>query len=163
MDKPLSLNSLTFSDDKGNRIVTEDYFITFRNDDAMEAFIQDRWDYWKRTLDMGLLFAQDSCETLDELNIRKTVRLVAKYFKVDYKGAISRSRKHEYIEVRRMAIAICLSRHTLLTTVGKAMNMHHATVIHHRDTFKNLCETDDKYKQDFDLVENYVGTQMKMG
>ncbi len=168
MSKPISLNSLTFSDTKGNPIIVKDYFTTFHGEDAdvhLENFIQDEYLYMqlvlKRTPE-NLKLAQDSGETLDELEVRKTVRLIAKYRGVDYKGVTSRSRKTEYIEVRRMAIALCVERNTRITTIAKAMKLHHANVIHHRDTFKNLCETEQKYKDEFEEASDYVATFMKL-
>ena len=42
-ERPIVLNSLRFSDKKGNFIVREGYDLVFNNYKAVEIFIQDRY------------------------------------------------------------------------------------------------------------------------
>ena len=161
MSKPLSLNSITFSDSKGNAVITEDYYITFSGDEAMEKFIQDRYRYWKELLTMDLVIAQDSCETLVELDVRKTLRLLCKCFKVDYKGARSKSRETKYVEVRRFTMVICRKRSTNLSVIGKSLGLDHSNIVHHLHKFDSLFETEQNVRDDFKKAEDYIVKYMK--
>lgn len=162
MSKPLSLNGITFSDSKGIMVLTEDYYITFGGDEVMERFIQDRYKYWKELLNMDLVIAQDSCETLVELDVRKTLRLLCRCFKVDYRGARSDSRETKYVEVRRITMVICRKRGTNLSVIAKALRLkQHGTVSHHIDKFWALHETESKERADFIEAEKYIIKHMK--
>jgi len=151
MDIPITLNSLTFSDEKGNMVVQESYGLIFNNIKTVEIFIQERYKYWKNTLNRKLVLAPDHNETIDELGIRRVFELTAEAYGLKPDAIFSRSRKAPLIEARRFAIAICFEVGQSLTNIKNAVGYSHANVIHHRDKFNELCENEYGY------LDKYLG------
>jgi len=156
--KPRILNGLTFSDKSGRVLVKEDYFIVFTEDKDLEAFIQDRYAYYKRILRKELFMAQDDNETVDELGIRKIFELTGDF--LGLKGILTDSRKGSLVEARRHAIGICVERHQLLTTIGKAIGQTHSNIIYHRDRFNWLCEHEVGYLDRYIEINEFVLTTL---
>jgi len=155
--KPISLNGLRFSDKRGNFIVSEDHFLTFKNIPLLEKFIHDRLQYWKTILEMdNLQVMQDQSETLGEIEVNKIMRLVANGLGYDFALALTKTNKREAVEVRRLTIKICLERKMRVTSISRALGMPHDLIIYHRNKFKDLCESDKKYHDKYIEIEDYV-------
>lgn len=159
-NRPVTLNSLVFSDTKGNMVVKEEYLIAFDNYSSMELFIQDRYKYFKSVLNKELVMAPDNNETLKESEIKKVLELVCKFRGVNHLRAASRSRKDDYIECRRIAINICYDRHMQKTTIGKAYKLSHSNVLHHINKLNALCEVDRKYAIEYEKADEYVTSKL---
>lgn len=160
MKNLISLNSLKFSDSKGKFILKEDYLITFSNDEALEKFIQSRYKYWCEVLGIKLTIAPDKIQTLHEIEIKKVFKLVARYCGVLYSDMTGPSRKREYIDAKRIAINICLQRGVKKWTIAKAIQIHHATVLHHQRAFADLVTFDKKLMTKYNLIEEFVFENM---
>ncbi len=155
-DRPVSLNSLIFSDKKGKSIVTEDYDLTFADKNYCELFIQDRYEYWKAVLEIDLVIAEDKNDTLKEIETQNILELVCKYTGVDYLQARSKSQKRKHVEARRFAMAISLGRKVNKSTIGRALGLDHATVLHHLTQLDNLCKFDAEERRQYMDLEDYV-------
>ena len=155
-NRPISLNSLVFSDKKGNSIVTEDYDMTFANLTYCELFIQERYRYWRDVLGIDLVIAEDKNETMKEIETQKVLEIVCERMGVDYLKARSKSQKREFVESRRFAMAISFGRKVNKSTIAKALGLDHATVLHHLKQLHNLCEFDRDEKKQFIDLEDYV-------
>lgn len=146
-----------FSDKKGNSIVTEDYNLTFSNHNYCELFIQERYRYWKSVLGIELSIAEDSNDTLKEVETLKVLELVCEEIGVDYLHARSKSQKSEFVEARRFAINISWGRKVNKSTIGRALGIGHDTIIYHIKELTNLCKYDAIYrKQYLDLSESVM-------
>ena len=161
MSKPITLNGLTFSDSKGNPIVVENHFITFYDVYDLEAFIQDRFKYYRGLIGREMAMAPDMNETLFTIEVNKVFKLTAQYFHLTYGQLFGKSRKGEIIEARRMAMAICYNRKVQKTVIAKSINMNHATIIHHLKVFENLIETDKSVYETYLGLEEFVLTQLQ--
>jgi len=142
-ERPLSLNGLRFSDDRGKFVVGEDHFITFRDKETLERYINDRLRFWQLVLDMELQFMQDCSETLEEIEVYKVLKLVASKLGVPFDKAISDSTK-DAVDVRRLTIKICSERKVRVTSIAKGLGISHDLVIYHRKKFADLCYSDKK-------------------
>jgi len=168
--KPVSLNSLRFSDKNGATIVREDYAISFVDHEAMEKFIQNRHRFWTELYGTDLLIAPHSNETIQEIEIKKVFKLVAKHLKLSYLDVVSRSRKAKYIEARRIAINLCLGTGVMKTSIAEAMGYNHSTIIHHENKHKGYMEVDKVYnnlyhsiyRDEYLGVEEYVLTNLNL-
>ena len=157
--RPLSLNGLRFSDIRGNFVVSEDHFITFRDKETLERYINQRHRYWKGLLKMELQFMPDSSETLAEIEVYKVLKLVSAKLGVPIERAISSS-KHDAVEVRRLTIKICTERKVRVGTIAKGLGIAHDLVVYHKKQFNNYIETDQAYKEKYIEIEDFVFSTM---
>ena len=158
LNKPISLNSLKFSDKRGKLIVKEDYFLIFDSSENMEKFIQTRHKFWQETLNKDIVLAPEYNETIDELGIIKIFDFTADFLKVN--NILSRTRKAKIVEARRFAIAICVDQGQLITTIANAIDFNHANIIHHRDRFYELCDTEKGYQDRYLGIHDFVMNQL---
>lgn len=69
----------------------------------------------------------------------------------------SRTRKIEYVEGRAIYYNICRNRYNFtLFRIGREVGRDHASVAHGINVYQNLMETDSRFKNKSNLVENYV-------
>ena len=155
-DRPVSLNSLVFSNSKGEGIVTEDYHLTFSSHKHCELFIQERYRYWTDLLGIKLVIAEDKNETLEEIETLKVLEMVCERLGVDYMQARSKSQKSEVIDARRLTMNISFNRKVNKSTIAKALGLDHSTVIHHIKQLANLCKFDREEKKRFIDLEDWV-------
>ena len=160
MEKPINLNSITFSDKDGAMVLTEHYEITFANASDAEKHIQERAKYWKALIHKPLFIAPSMNETIEEIEIKKVFKLTAKYFDLKYSDMMSRSRKTTLVEGRRIAINICFERGVRQYLIEDATGIDHATIIHHRKKWAGFMETDSNYAFKFGSVEEFVLTSL---
>ena len=100
MERPVTLNSIKFSDKQGNLIVDEGCILTFGNEDHAERYIQKRYKFWLKTLGVEIVIAPDMNETLHEIEVVRVFKLVARYYNILYRHMTSKSRKTELAEAR---------------------------------------------------------------
>ena len=160
-NKPVSLESLKFSDKSGNLIVDEGYMLTFGNDELAEKYIQKRYKYWQKILGIDLVIAPNMNETLYEIEVVKVLKLVARFFNIPYRILTSKSRKREYVDARRIAINICKARNVQDSVISRVAKMDHSTVVFHKKKFIELCETDKKFIKMFDDADEFVTNHFK--
>lgn len=160
MDKPISLNSLRFSDKKGNFIVQEEYSITFSDFDKLELFIEKRRYYWKDLYKIDLVIAPDHNETLTRSDIFTVFMYTATYFKIPQSDILKHISKSEIIEARRYAIALCIERGIKPKHIANEIKFNHATIGHHRDKFYKFCDTEKGYHDVYLAYEDYVLTKL---
>lgn len=157
--RPISLNGLRFSDDRGKFVVSEDHFLTFRNRETLERFINNRHAFWQDLLNMKLQFMQDASETLAEIEVYKVLRLVAKSLGIPIETALSESTK-DAVEARRLAIKICVERKVRIGSIAKGLGMAHDLVIYHKNRFNDYYKTNKSYRDKYIEVENFVFSTM---
>jgi hypothetical protein len=162
-EKPVSLNSLKFSNSNGEMIVSEGYMLTFGNSDLAEKFIQHRYKYWKKRLNMDLVIAPNMNETINELEVVKVFKLTARHFNILYRYIMSKGRRKEYVEARRIAINICKGRHVQDAVISRVTKMDHSTIVHHKKRFKELIESEKGYVEMFSDCEEYVLERLDNG
>ena len=153
--KHISLNGLRFSDERGNFVCAEDYFLTFRNKEMLEKFLNKKHKEFEEILGMKLVFAQESAETLAEIEVYNILKMVAKKLGVSLEAAQNESTK-DAVEVRRFTIKICIERHVRIGVIAKSLNMAHDLVIYHRNKLDNIFEVDKKYNDRYIEIEDYV-------
>ena len=160
MDRPWALNSLKFSDKNGELIVHEGHMLTFGNEELAEKYIQKRYKYWQKTLDMDLVIAPSMNETLHEMEVVRVFKLTARFYNMPYRKMMSKSREKELVEARRIAINICKARGVQDAIISRVMDLDHATIVHHKKKFKDLCETEKKLVEIFNDCDDYVTEQL---
>ena len=156
MDKPVNLVDIRFSDKGGKQIVREEYNLIFDSYERAEVFIQDRTKYWKKLLNMDLVIAPYQNETIEEIEIQKVFKLTAKAMGISSRYVLRRTRSDPIIEVRRMAIAICLDFGLSEAIIGKSIGYDRTTIIHHRDKFYDFCETELGYEDRYEEIRHKV-------
>lgn len=156
MQKPISLNSLRFSDTKGNFIVQEEYSLTFSDFEKLETFIQARSAYWKEMYKMNLVITPNHNETLSRSDIFAIFMFTAKYFNIPQIDILKRTKKSEIIEARRYGIALCIERGIKPQHIAREIRYDHATIGHHRDLFYKFCDTEKGYHNTYMGLEEYV-------
>ena len=159
LPKPISLNGLKFSNDRGKFVVAEDHFLTFRDKEALEKFINSRHKFWQELLDMKLTFMEDSQETLAEIEVYKVLKLVALKLGVPIEKAMNESTK-DAVEARRLTIKLCIDKQVRIGIIGKALCMPHDLVIHHKKQFNNYHKTSNAYRDQFIEIDDYVFSTM---
>ena len=105
-----------------------------------------------------LIQLQEDSGSYSQNKIDLITRTVCECFGIEKSDLSRPSRRREYVVPRQIAMAL-LSKHTNLSTVklGEMFGKRdHTTVIHSRKTVKNLCQTDEKYKETFDLLERKI-------
>lgn len=70
---------------------------------------------------------------------------VSKYYHVELDAVKSRKRYRNYVMAKRAFMCVCLELGMGVSEIGKYLGYDHTTVIHHRETNKNLLDTDDEY------------------
>lgn len=86
---------------------------------------------------------------------------ICKYFNVDKKIVLLKSRKRELVEVRQIFFYFSNKylKNTTLERISKFLNKDHSTVIHSIKVVNNMCETDlifnHKIKQIDKLILEY--------
>jgi len=130
--------------------------LTFGDSEIAEKYIQRRYKFWKKTLDMDLVIAPNINETLHELEVVKVFKLTARFYNILYRQLMSKSRKTELVEARRIAINICKGREVQDSIISEVTKMDHSTVSFHKKRFKELCQTEKGYIQKYTDVEEYV-------
>lgn len=158
--RPIALNALKFSDRTGNMILTEEYNLSFASSLDAEKFIQERYRYWTGLIDKELVIAPSMNETMDQIEIRKTFKLTAEYFGLNYREMMSKSRKHTMVEARRMAINICLGRGIRQVQITDSIGIPHDVLIHHKKKWAGFMEVDPDYAFRFESVQEYVLTKL---
>ena len=66
-------------------------------------------------------------------------------------------RKREYVESRQLFLTM-MHNHTKrsLASIGSIVGKDHATVLHSVKTINNLCDTDKKFREMYEFIENRV-------
>jgi hypothetical protein len=71
----------------------------------------------------------------------------------------SKSRINELVELRHMYFYLARSMGYKLVAIGRSLNkLDHTTVVHGLRTFHNLMEVDERYKEKFLTILNYIKT-----
>ena len=138
----------------------EEYFIVFDNTESLEAFIQQRYGYWKELLNKEIVMAPEHNETIGELSIRRVFELTAECCDVKKSDIFQKTRTTPVIEARRFAIAICVEMGQLVTNIARAIEYNHTNIIHHRNKFYDLCDTEQGYQDRFLEINDFVLTKL---
>ena len=160
MEKPINLNRITFSDKDGAMVLIEYHEVTFAHATDAEKYIQDRSVYWRSVLNKHLFISPSLNDTLEQIEIKKVFKLTAKYFDIDYPTLMSRSRKSNLVDARRMAINICLERSVRQCDIEDATGLPHDLIIYHRNKWEGFMEIDSEYAFKFGAVEEFVLTTL---
>lgn len=67
-----------------------------------------------------------------------------------------RNRHRNLVELRFIYFFIARSMGYNLTTIGRSLNMDHTTVVHGLNTFKNLYETNEPFRQKYNNIINHI-------
>lgn len=77
--------------------------------------------------------------------------------KVTKKDVVSKVRKREFVDARKIIIHKLRGRTSLsLKAIGGKLNMDHSTVIYSLNTYDDLCETDKLFKAKSDLINELI-------
>jgi hypothetical protein len=68
----------------------------------------------------------------------------------------SKHRYREIVDFRFMFAHLARSMEYKLTTIGKYLKKHHSSIIHYENTFKDMMETSDSFKEKYTQVFNYI-------
>lgn len=159
MNKPITLSSLTFSNDRGEFIVRKDYFMEFKDEAQAEIFIQAEFKYFT-SLYGKITFAHNMNDTLTEIQIKSVLRLVSSFLGLRYRDVISKSQKREFVEARRFAVMICIDKGKTRESIYEFLKIDHSTVVHHVKQFRNLTSTDPSYRNKYDECLEFVSISL---
>lgn len=159
--KPITINSLKFTDERGNLIVQEDYYSLIVVDaDHANAFIDSRKTYFEGMFLRKLTVSPDMNETLKLVEIKKVFRYTARKLQIPLEKILSKTRKREYVDARRFAIKICRMRGISHALIAEQIGWDRTTIIHHDKTLTDLMETNDQIFKEYYEVEDYVLTTL---
>ncbi len=156
MDKLISLNTIRFSNVKGEFVVEDPIQTVFGDIKWMEKVIQERHQYYEQLFGIKLVIAPNQNETLSRSDIFAVFMYTATFLKITQSDILRRTRKTEIIEARRFAIVICTEKGIKPSVIGREIKFDHATVGHHRDLFYKFCDTEKGYHDRFLAIREYV-------
>ena len=157
--KPTTLNSLIFSDEKGNMIVREDYYsLIFANSDYANTFIENRKAYWEGILVMKMTISPDMNETIKIIEIKKVFRYTARFLNIPVDEVLSKSRKRRLVDARRYAIMVCCQRGMPHSLIAEQIGLDRTTIIHHDNAMRDLMEVDREIREKYYEIEDFVLT-----
>lgn len=156
MSKPVTLLNLIFFNKKGEFILNETISITFGKYEYMQIEIEERRKYWSEKFDMELTVNPDSQDTLTKSEAESVLIYVCKFLNVDFKLASTKMQDGDYIEARRYAINICKYRKMGNSSIGKALNLNHATIFYHIKKHEGFLKSEIGYAERYDKILDYV-------
>ena len=85
-------------------------------------------------------------------------KLVCDFRGIPIEKAYSKTRKREIVECRQIAMTISMELiKATLQEIGQNIGgKDHATVLHAKKTIKNLCDTNKKFKHDYESIKHEV-------
>ena len=120
----IALKALSFSDQRGNFIVREEYeSMSFSNMLWADKFMSSRKAYYQDLFDMTLVMAPIHNETLREDQIRKVFELVGEFLKLPEDAIFERTTKWPIVHARWFAMKICADRDMTEAMIAKAIDM----------------------------------------
>ncbi len=163
--RPITLNSLIFSDMKGNRFITETHMITFEDPDTAaedaQTFISQRLSFMQKEYPhREIVIAPDMNETMTELEVKKVFKLTAVHFGITYEQIANGGGKNKFVEPRRVAINICKERKVQDYNIQNAIGIAHTMIVYHKREFNNLMTTNKSYAEKYLEAEEYVLTKL---
>lgn len=159
--KPITINSLKFTNERGELIVQEDYYsLIFVDTDHVNKFIDSRKAYFEGLFLRKLTVSPDMNETLKLVEIKKVFRYTARKLQIPIEKILSKTRKRQYVDARRFAIKVCRMRGISHSLIAEQIGWDRTTIIHHDKTLTDLMETDDQIFQDYYEVEDFVLTSL---
>jgi chromosomal replication initiator protein len=90
-----------------------------------------------------------------EISIDLIQIIICKYFNISVEQLHSNVRKREIVQPRQIAHSLCMSlTKSSLATVGQEIGKKdHATVLNSCRTVKNLCDTESKFRSQYEEIE----------
>ena len=90
----------------------------------------------------------------------KIIATVSRLTDVSIREMRGRTRAHDAVEARRMAMVLIHDKlKYTCTRIGKVFNRDHATAIHAFKTHKNLMDVDKQYQEFFSICATAVGVE----
>lgn len=155
--KPITINNIRFTDERGNLIVQEDYYsLIVVDEDHANTFIDNRRVYFEGMFLRKLTVSPDMNETLKLVEIKKIFRYTARKLQIPVEQMLAKTRKRSYVDARRYAIKVCRVRGMSHSLIAEQIGWDRTTVIHHDNTLTDLMETDDSIFQQYYEIEDYV-------
>ena len=159
--RPITINGIKFTDERGNLIVHEDYYSLIVVDaDHANTFIDNRRVYYEGMFLMKLTVSPDMNETLKLVEIKKVFRYTARKLQIPVEKMLGKTRKRSYVDARRYAIKVCRVRGISHSLIAEQIGWDRTTIIHHDNTLTDLMETDDRVFQEYYEIEDYVLTSL---
>ena len=157
-NRPVSLRHIVYADkrNKDVKVVREEYGIVFDSHERAELFIQERKKYWESVLNMELKLSPMQNETIEEIEIQKIFKFVAKAMGKNPKFILRKTRDGDIIRVRRYAIAICRDLGLSTPTIGKAIGQDHSNIVYHDRKFHEFCEVEPGYEDKYNEIKDSV-------
>lgn len=82
---------------------------------------------------------------------------VCNYFNIERVELSMPTRKRTVVTARQIAMTLIKENTKLpLTQIGKLFNRDHSTVIYAMEAVSDLCETDKKYKAQFNHIQSLI-------
>lgn len=146
---PLNLKNMTTDE-------TEDYF------DQKETIKKFIFEFYKKYGYRPIVLSNATVDdnelqiiSLEELKESFRPFLPSLYGKTVFLD--KRCRIREVVELRQMFCYLAREMGYKLTDIGKALKQaDHSTAVHSINVFRNMMETDPKYRRKFSMILNYV-------
>lgn len=157
MKRPISLNSLRFSDKDGRHVLTEGFDIVLTNREDLEIIIQAKYKYYSELFNRDLMIAEHTNETLTELQIKEVVSITSRLMGISESDVYLKYGNQDIVTVKRFAINICYGRGVKKSQLTKAFNyIHHQSINDHIKNHNNLISTENEYGKLFVKIEEQV-------
>jgi len=115
-------------------------------------------DYYKKKFNGLLKNLNRYSIKYDYETPQDVINLMIKDFEAPKDFATITCKKREYVIPRQQAIALSyhiFSDWSLRQLAAYFGNKNHATILHSKKTVKNICETDKKYRAEFEKMQKY--------
>lgn len=98
---------------------------------------------------------------VDMVTIDQIIEMSARYLQIPPIQIISHSRERKFVNARKMIMNILWkSKRFTLGAIGKAFGgRDHTTVIHNYRTFRDLYDTEDDFRDQYQGLLNYLRIQ----
>ena len=141
--------------------------ITKSNEKEKEELITKLKEVSTKNKELTLKLESMEQSELTETNNSKSVieiiiKTVADFFNMPVEDISIKTNKRSIVQARQICYWFCVEHKAgSLKDIGKAIaNRDHATVLNGKKTVNNLCETNKKFKEDFEEIKKKIESNL---
>ena len=153
----ITLNALSFSDNKGRFVMREEYdSLTFSDSKWLNMFIDAKLTELQKTFGVTLSVSPNHRESLRIEDIRMVFKLVAKFQELDPDLIFNKRGRDEYVRARWFAMGICADRGISNQIIADNIGFDRITVRYGREQLFDLIESYPEEEKAFNNIRDLV-------
>ena len=153
----VTLKAISFSDNRGNFIVREEYVsMSFSCMEWCNKFMSSRKAFYEKEFGMKLVISPIHRESLKVEHIRKVFELVGEYFELEPGEIFKKNRSNRIVFPRWYAMKICADRGLTEHQIADAIGFDHTTVNNGKTGVLNLINQFPERKTEFAMATDFA-------